>query len=621
MYESGNGQLQVRAGGKSKGIAHLRYAVTLLAVEGNIPEVGILFAMPYTDKRQTRVQPVLYLKRYRSLYASLLPVVEIQILVYLYQALRGLIKSLHRVIFGVTEPSTEDIFVLQDIVRLELVVLCRLQQGIAVDFGIPATKIGHGILHSPILGVILVAAQGKLQDVSGGRHVIQVDDGIPIPLVPDGRLITFYRQRSIQREFVAEILAETGIDVQRFFPLAGLHVIGQRTPRFFCKRRPISSLHPLLFILIVILITVVDTGGIYNTVIHRPPFMQTVFLCQEHFPAVDALAILRKKAEFVGFEQAAVEQLVGRRTVVSKLHTCFQPERSAVVQAAVVQPAGTVAQSRGLLRTGDLHPVVVGVVVTVVNKAQPVVLRDIVIGSHPETMRVRTAAPHLVGRHRVRRTVRQSVHSLLVRSIVRTAVFVRVKKIYREFILIVQHAGALLEILVILLAVSRIKLTLPRRRGIRCLFQLYIDKRTAHLVAGGRIVHHLGIPYPACGNTFQQCVQLSCAQRGRLSVQDNGNVLPRQLQRAVHFGYAGKLLYGIIGIVYGQVVDKPRQIVHELALRGFHHRTFTGNHHFGQALVNTVQPGIRGYNTVGTKGTFSAGVFLGGNTGIQKADD
>ena len=53
VYKSGNGQLQVRTGGKGKGIAHLRYAVTLLAVEGNIPEVGIFFAMPYTDKRQT----------------------------------------------------------------------------------------------------------------------------------------------------------------------------------------------------------------------------------------------------------------------------------------------------------------------------------------------------------------------------------------------------------------------------------------------------------------------------------------------------------------------------------------------------------------------------------------
>ena len=54
---------------------------------------------------------------------------------------------------------------------------------------------------------------------------------------------------------------------------------------------------------------------------------------------------------------------------------------------------------------------------------------NIVIGSHPETMRMRTAAAHLIGSHRVHRAIRQSVHSLFVRRIVSTAMFVRVKKI------------------------------------------------------------------------------------------------------------------------------------------------------------------------------------------------
>ena len=62
VHKSGDGQLQVGLGGKGKGIVHLGNAVTLLAVEGDIPKVAVFLAMPYTDKGQAGIQPVLYLK-------------------------------------------------------------------------------------------------------------------------------------------------------------------------------------------------------------------------------------------------------------------------------------------------------------------------------------------------------------------------------------------------------------------------------------------------------------------------------------------------------------------------------------------------------------------------------
>ena len=307
----------------------------------------------------------------------------------------------------------------------------RFQQRVAVNLGISAADIGNGILHGPIVGIVLIAAQRKLQDMSGGRHIVQVDGGIPIPLVPNGRFITLHSQRGIQRELIAETLAETCIDVQRFFPFAGFH-ISEVTGGIItgCQRSCIfiSQLFAGLRV-VVILVTVVDAGGIDNTVIQSPTLVQAVFLRQKHFPAVDALTVLCKEVKLVVFQQAAVQQLVGRRTVVRELHTGFHAERRGIVQPAVVKPVGTVAQRGGLLRTVDIHPVVRRCIVTVINKAQLMVFSDSIIGSHPETMRMRTAAAYLIGCHRVHRAIRQSVHSIFVRRSVSTAVFVRVKKI------------------------------------------------------------------------------------------------------------------------------------------------------------------------------------------------
>ena len=46
------------------GNVHLGDAVTLFAVEGDIPKVAVFLAMPDADKGQAGIQPVLYLKRH-----------------------------------------------------------------------------------------------------------------------------------------------------------------------------------------------------------------------------------------------------------------------------------------------------------------------------------------------------------------------------------------------------------------------------------------------------------------------------------------------------------------------------------------------------------------------------
>ena len=97
------------------------------------------------------------------------------------------------------------------------------------------------------------------------------------------------------------------------------------------------------------MVAVVGAGGIDNAVIQSPALAQTMFLRQKHFPAVDALAVLRKEVEFIALQQTAVQQLVGRRTIIGQFHTRFQAEGSTVVQTTVVKPIRTVTQRGGLL--------------------------------------------------------------------------------------------------------------------------------------------------------------------------------------------------------------------------------------------------------------------------------
>ena len=61
MYKSGEGQFQIGFGRKGESIVHLSYAVTLFAIERDIPKVIVFLVMPYPDKRQAGIQPILYL--------------------------------------------------------------------------------------------------------------------------------------------------------------------------------------------------------------------------------------------------------------------------------------------------------------------------------------------------------------------------------------------------------------------------------------------------------------------------------------------------------------------------------------------------------------------------------
>ena len=166
MHKSGHRQLQVGFGGESKSIVHLGNAIALLSVERNIPEITILFAMPQADEGKTRIQPILHLKRYRGLYTCLLLIIKIECLVDFNQTFGRLVERLYGVVLGMVEPSAEDVFALQNIGHFKLILLRRFQQRITMQLRVSATDVRDGILHRPVVGIVLVAAQRELKDMS-----------------------------------------------------------------------------------------------------------------------------------------------------------------------------------------------------------------------------------------------------------------------------------------------------------------------------------------------------------------------------------------------------------------------------------------------------------------------
>ena len=166
-------------------------------------------------------------------------------------------------------------------------------------------------------------------------------------------------------------------------------------------------------------VAVVDAGSIDGSVIQIPTFSQTVLLGQKEFPSVDALAIFGVEVKFL-ILHAAMQQLVGRGTVVGQFGTGFEAERGTIVQTAVVQPVGAIAMSCGHLRARHARPVVGGGIATVIDETQLMVLGDVIVRPYPEI---------IICCHGVNRAVCQGVHSLFVGSRVAPAMAVRVKKI------------------------------------------------------------------------------------------------------------------------------------------------------------------------------------------------
>ena len=597
VYKSGKGQLPIGTGGERKSIVHLDDAITLLPVERNVPEVAVLLAMPQADEGQAGIQPVLYAEWYRRLYACLLLVIEIEFLIDFHQTFGGLVEGLHGVVFGMIEPGAENVFSLQNIGHLKLIVLRGLQQRIAMHFGISATDVRDGILHRPIDRILLVAAQGELEDMSRGGRAVQVDVGIPVPPVPDGSLVMLCRQRGVQREAVAEALAETGIEVPGLLAAAGLHVgQGIRSGERFAG-----------FGVVIVLVAVVDAGGIDGSVVQSPAALQGMFLSQKELPTVDALAIFGIEVECL-LLHLAVQQLAGRRAVVGQLRTCLQTEWSAVVQAAVVQPVGAAAEGRGELRACNGHPVVVGGISAVIDQTQPMLFGDVIVRPEPEVMDMAPSTAHLVSGQRIDRTIGQGVPGLFSGCGVAATVRVRVKEICREFILMIKQAGAFLKAFAMLLAVFGIKLPLPGGRAACRLLQDDVNQGAAHLVAGGSVVHHFRLLDASGRDAPQQLFQLFGGEGGDLSVQYHGDALTCQLQPAVRLDNTGKLFHSLINIVHGKVLHQTGQVIHQLALRGFHEGTFAGNHHFRQGAVKAVETGIGRNQAVGTEGTGVAGI-------------
>ena len=207
-----------------------------------------------------------------------------------HQTFRRLIKSLSRVIFRMGKPCTKDVFTLQNMCQLKLIFLSRFQERVPMYFRISTTQIRDSILHRPIIRIVLIAAQSQLPNIAGGRHITQVNGRIPIPLIPYWCLVMFHGKRSVQGKFITETFIETRIEVQSLFATAGLHIIGNTCAHTcLCSR--------ILLRIIIILITVVDTGRINGTIIQSPSTTQIMLLGKEKFPAIDALTVFGIKGK------------------------------------------------------------------------------------------------------------------------------------------------------------------------------------------------------------------------------------------------------------------------------------------------------------------------------------
>ena len=103
-----------------------------------------------------------------------------------------------------------------------------------------------------------------------------------------------------------------------------------------------------------------------------------MLLGQKEFPSVDALAIFGVEVKFLVLH-AAMQQLVGRGTVVGQFGTGFEAERGTIVQTAVVQPVGAIAMSCGHLRARHALPVVGSGIATVIDETQLMVLGDVIV--------------------------------------------------------------------------------------------------------------------------------------------------------------------------------------------------------------------------------------------------
>ena len=120
------------------------------------------------------------------------------------------------------------------------------------------------------------------------------------------------------------------------------------------------------FGVVIILVAVVDAGSIDGSRNSNPNLFPDCAPGQK-FPSVDALAIFGVEVKFL-ILHAAMQQLVGRGTVVGQFGTGFEAERSTIVQTAVVQPVGAIAMSCGHLRARHARPVVGGGIATVIDE-------------------------------------------------------------------------------------------------------------------------------------------------------------------------------------------------------------------------------------------------------------
>ena len=165
--ETIDGEGEVVATGEAEGGAGGCHAVGDVAVEGAGVVVAVLLSHPHADEVEASGEPPREVEGQGSEQSCLLMEVEVVELGNLVEAFGRLVHGLHEIVFLIGEPSAEDVFALQDVADAGAVGLRGFQQRIAKNFFIRTARVGGGVLHSPIVGIAFVAAEGELPDALG----------------------------------------------------------------------------------------------------------------------------------------------------------------------------------------------------------------------------------------------------------------------------------------------------------------------------------------------------------------------------------------------------------------------------------------------------------------------
>ena len=334
--------------------------------------------------------------------------------------------------------------------------------------------------------------------------VSKVDRGQQAPLAARPVVVTLGGEGCVDDYLVVEILAESGVCVERVLTPAGVLVAGQRACGFACRA--------------VRLAAVVDRPREVRTVVQPPPCLQRVRLAGIHFPDIERLAAVRHVVErAVG--QYAAKRLRLRIAVIGVFSPNVRPGRQAVVEREVVHQRARVKTVGGVYRAcGGLTVFGIGVC-GVIAKDKAVLVGEVVAEREAQAVVVAVGHGALQRRYVVYRTVGEAVVRGYGRGGVRLAMVERIHKVGCQLPAGIHYGGALLERRPAALVVCGERLARKRLPPGGLVFQVYVDAGSADLVARRCVIHHLYILQPVLRHALQQQGELLLRQACGASVE------------------------------------------------------------------------------------------------------